>query len=93
MVKEGKFRDDLYYRLNIVAINLPPLRTRRQDIPQLIDYLLAKINLDLHKKIIGVSDEMMEIVHELLLAGQYPRTGESAGAGLCCGQRPGSGRR
>ena len=61
MVKEGKFRDDLYYRLNIVSINLPPLRARRQDIPGLIDYLLAKINLDLHKKIIGVSDEVMEI--------------------------------
>jgi len=61
LVKEGKFRDDLYYRLNIVSITLPPLRSRRQDIPQLIDYLLAKINLDLHKKIIDVSDEMMEI--------------------------------
>ena len=60
MVKEGKFRDDLYYRLNIVAINLPPLRSRRQDIPPLIDYLLSKINLDLHKKIIGVSGEMMD---------------------------------
>ncbi len=60
MVNEGKFRDDLYYRLNIVAITIPPLRLRRQDIPHLIDYLLAKINLDLHKKIIGVSDEMME---------------------------------
>ncbi|MRR17624.1 MAG: sigma-54-dependent Fis family transcriptional regulator, partial [Deltaproteobacteria bacterium] len=60
MVKEGKFRDDLYYRLNIVSINLPPLRTRRQDIPPLIDYLLSKINLDLHKKIVGVSGEMME---------------------------------
>ena len=61
MVKEGKFRDDLYYRLNIVAINLPPLRSRRQDIAPLIDYLLSKINLDLHKKIIGVSGEVMEI--------------------------------
>jgi two-component system response regulator AtoC len=61
LVKEGKFRDDLYYRLNIVSITIPPLRTRRQDIPPLIDYLLAKINLDLHKKVIGVSDEMMEI--------------------------------
>lgn len=60
MVKEGKFRDDLYYRLNIVSINLPPLRSRRQDIPPLIDYLLSKINLDLHKKIIGVSGEMMD---------------------------------
>ena len=61
LVKEGKFRDDLYYRLNIVAINIPPLRMRHQDIPHLIDYLLAKINLDLHKKIIGVSDETMDI--------------------------------
>lgn len=60
MVNEGKFRDDLYYRLNIVSIKIPPLRTRRQDIPPLIDYLLTKINLDLHKKVIGVSDEMME---------------------------------
>ncbi|HDQ04711.1 MAG TPA: sigma-54-dependent Fis family transcriptional regulator [Deltaproteobacteria bacterium] len=61
LVKEGKFRDDLYYRLNIVSITIPPLRERRQDIAPLIDYLLAKINLDLHKKVIGVSDEMMEI--------------------------------
>jgi len=61
MVKEGKFRDDLFYRLNIVSITIPPLRERRQDIAPLIDYLLAKINLDLHKKVIGVSDEMMEI--------------------------------
>ena len=61
LAKEGKFRDDLYYRLNIVSITLPPLRTRRQDIPPLIDYLLTKINLDLHKKIIGVSDEVMTI--------------------------------
>ena len=60
LVKKGKFRDDLFYRLNIVAINIPPLRSRKQDIPPLIDYLLAKINLDLQKKIIGVSDEVME---------------------------------
>ena len=61
LVKEGKFRDDLYYRLNIVAINIPPLRERTNDIPVLVDYLLAKINIDLHKRIAGVSDEMMQI--------------------------------
>jgi len=61
MVKEGKFRDDLFYRLNIVSITIPPLRSRRQDIQPLIDYLLAKINLDLHKKVIGVSGEVMDI--------------------------------
>jgi two-component system response regulator AtoC len=61
MVKEGKFRDDLYYRLNIVTIHIPPLRERREDVPILIDYLLKKINRDLHKNIVGVSKEMMEI--------------------------------
>lgn len=61
LVREGKFRDDLFYRLNIVAITIPPLRERTDDIPVLVDYLLAKINIDLHKRIVGVSDEMMEI--------------------------------
>jgi two-component system, NtrC family, response regulator AtoC len=61
MVKEGKFRDDLYYRLNIVSIRIPPLRERREDITALVDYLLAKINRELHKKVIGVSEEVMEI--------------------------------
>ena len=61
LVKEGKFRDDLFYRLNIVSINIPPLRERREDIPLLIDYLITKINRDLHKRVLGVSGELMDI--------------------------------
>ena len=61
MVKEGKFRDDLFYRLNIVSIHIPPLRERREDLGPLVEYLLKKANRELHKKIAGVSDEMMDI--------------------------------
>ncbi len=61
MVRENRFRDDLYYRLNIVSIRIPPLRERREDIVPLVDYLLTKINKDLHKRVLGVSDEMMDI--------------------------------
>ncbi|MFH1081714.1 MAG: sigma-54 dependent transcriptional regulator [Pseudomonadota bacterium] len=61
LVRENKFRDDLYYRLNIVSIRIPPLRERREELGPLVDYLLAKINRDLHKRIIGVSGEMMNI--------------------------------
>jgi two-component system, NtrC family, response regulator AtoC len=61
MVQDGRFRDDLYYRLNIVSIRIPPLRERADDIPLLVDYLLTKINKELHKRVIGISDEMMNI--------------------------------
>jgi len=61
LVKDGKFRDDLFYRLNIVSINIPPLRERREDIPPLVEYLITKINRDLHKRVLGVSDELMDI--------------------------------
>jgi two-component system response regulator AtoC len=61
MVQEGTFRDDLFYRLNIVSIHIPPLRERREDLAPLVEYLLKKANRELHKKIAGVSDEMMNI--------------------------------
>jgi len=61
LVEEGKFRDDLFYRLNVVTINIPPLRERREDIPPLVDYITAKINRDLNKQILRISDDVVEI--------------------------------
>jgi len=69
LVREGRFREDLFYRLNVVAMTLPPLRERTDDLPQLIDYLLAKINIDLHKRIVGVSEEMMALFRHYLWPG------------------------
>ncbi|HHO75671.1 MAG TPA: sigma-54-dependent Fis family transcriptional regulator [Deltaproteobacteria bacterium] len=61
MIRDRQFRDDLYYRLNIVNIFIPPLRERKEDLKPLIDYLITKINLELHKNIAGVSDEMFNV--------------------------------
>jgi type IV pilus assembly protein PilB len=60
LVKEGKFRDDLYYLLNVVMINIPPLRERKEDIPLLVDYLLKKIAHDLQKDVFAVSTDVMD---------------------------------
>jgi DNA-binding NtrC family response regulator len=56
-VKEGQFREDLYYRLNVVAIHLPPLRERRQDIAALSQYFLRKQSAAIRTNITGISEE------------------------------------
>ena len=63
-VKEGKFREDLYYRLNVLPIDLPPLRDRREDIPLLASYFLEKYNRSLNKNIAGFDSEAMEAMKE-----------------------------
>lgn len=59
MVKSGEFREDLYYRLNVVTINIPPLRERPEDIVTLTSFLIDKICNKLDKKISGISSKAM----------------------------------
>jgi DNA-binding NtrC family response regulator len=61
-VEEGRFREDLFYRLNVVTIPLPPLRERREDIPDLVDFLLAKNARALGKRFTGVTHETMQLL-------------------------------
>ena len=64
-VDEGRFREDLYYRLNIMEIHIPPLCERPEDIPLLIDHLIKKHNPELKKNFQGMDEEVIRVLMSL----------------------------
>ena len=61
-VKEGRFREDLYYRINVIPIKMPPLRERVEDIPDLAALFLGRYNTKFRKQIQGIADSALEVL-------------------------------
>jgi transcriptional regulator with PAS, ATPase and Fis domain len=62
LIKKGGFREDLYYRINVVPIVIPPLRERKEDIPILIDHFLDKFNAENNKNVKGIHQDVLELM-------------------------------
>ena len=64
MVSDGRFRDDLYYRINVLSIDVPPLRERREDIPVLIEYFLKKHTKNTSRLVTGLTAETKKLMND-----------------------------
>ena len=61
-IKEGRFREDLYYRINVARIELPPLRERREDVPLLVEHFVARHATEMGRQVTGVDPEVLEVL-------------------------------
>ena len=88
LIEEGKFRPDLFYRLNVFRIELPPLRERREDIPPLVDHFVRKFSLAMNKRITRVSPAAMNLLQQQAWLGNVRELENAVERAMVVGQEP-----
>ena len=88
LIEEGKFRPDLFYRLNVFRIELPPLRDRREDIPALVDHFVRKFSLAMNKRITRVSPAAMNLLQQQSWLGNVRELENAVERAMVVGQEP-----
>ena len=88
LIEEGKFRPDLFYRLNVFHIELPPLRDRRDDIPLLVNHFVRKFSLQMNKRINRVSPAAMNLLQQQPWAGNIRELENSIERAMVVAQEP-----
>jgi DNA-binding NtrC family response regulator len=88
LIEEGKFRPDLFYRLNVFRVELPPLRDRRDDIPALVNHFVHKFSLQMNKKITRVSPAAMDLLQQQPWAGNIRELENAVERAMVVAQEP-----
>jgi two-component system, NtrC family, response regulator HydG len=88
LIEEGKFRPDLFYRLNVFRIQLPPLRERRDDIPPLVDHFVRKFSQQMNKKITRVAPAAMNLLQQQNWPGNVRELENAVERGMVVAQEP-----
>jgi len=88
LIDEGKFRPDLFYRLNVFRIELPPLRERREDIPVLVDHFVRKFSLAMNKRVTRVSPAAMNQLQQQPWLGNVRELENAVERAMVVGQEP-----
>ncbi len=88
LIDEGKFRPDLFYRLNVFRIELPPLRERKDDIPLLVDHFVRKFSLQMNKKITRVPPSAMYSLQAHLWPGNVRELENAVERAMVVAQEP-----
>ncbi|MEO1128540.1 MAG: sigma-54 dependent transcriptional regulator [Planctomycetota bacterium] len=88
LVAKGEFREDLYYRINVVKIELPPLRERPSDVPMLVEHFIGKFSAEHGRSVVGMDDEAIEALRTYALPGNVRELANLVERAVVLGKRP-----